>query len=152
MPAASVLQFQKRARLDIRQSACYGISTATHCNTLLQHTAATHCHSISKVRTPHSFSTHTNLQHTTTHCCNTLLQRTAATHCHSISKVRTPHSFSTHKNLQQPATHCCITLLHHTAATHCCNTLPISFSSRNYIELLDVEWQCVAAMCCSVLQ
>ena len=119
----------------------------------LQHTVATHCRNTLPLnfKSPHA----TQFQHAhkpTTHY-NTLLPHTAATHCCNTLPLnfKSPHT-TQFQHAQKPSTHCCITLLHHTAATHCCNTLPISFSSHNYIELLDVEWQCVAAMCCSVLQ
>jgi len=116
------------------------VCTATHCNTLQEHTAAhwhtlqhtaTHCNTLQHIvihcRTGVVFAmpcpltpgqvhtaTHCNstLQHTATHC-NTL-QHTA-THCNTLQHTATAHCTT----LPHTATHC--NTLQHTA-THC-NTL-----------------------------
>jgi len=72
---------------------------ATHCNTVLQHTAATHCNTHPQYSDHEQFDAQ---QVTATHC-NTLQQHTATTHC---------------KSLQHTATHCNNTLQQHTAS-HC---------------------------------
>jgi len=127
------------------------VTTATHCNNILQqHTAKTHCN------TRMSVSTHKHLHHDSFDTpslyiclgpCNTLPH--TATRCNNILQQHTATHFNTLKNtmprlfrlnitlhmsgaLQHTATHCntlqCFatqlsTLQQHTATTHCNNTL-----------------------------
>jgi len=96
---------------------------STHCNTLRQHTATTCCHTPLATKLYHEpmMPKHCNtLQHNATQC-NTLQQHTATIYYH------TPLATKLYDESMMPQ-HC--NTMQHTATTHCNNILQHTFSDK----------------------